>query len=150
MIYDFAVIGRWRNRDDVAKVRDAIRESGHTCYCFIDNDWSHHKTAKFDAENIETMMQSYEKLSNDSPELKEIFEKGMKGLKNSHAVVLALPGGTSSHIESGVAYGLGKPLYAVAGEGVEVKDLKSETLYQVFNKIFANLGEFKKFLKETK
>ncbi|MCL2038262.1 nucleoside 2-deoxyribosyltransferase domain-containing protein [Candidatus Saccharibacteria bacterium] len=145
--YDFTVIGRWRNRDNVAEVVAAIRGAGHSCFSFIENDWSHHKGYKFstsDENTIEETMRQAEALPIDSLELKEIFDRDLAGLKNSDAVVLALPGGTSSLIESGIAFGLGKKLYAV-GEFD-----KAETLFQIFDEIFSSVDEFKKFLKEEK
>jgi len=145
--YDFTVIGRWRNRDNVAKVVEAIRDAGNTCFSFIENDWSHLKSFNFSSKQADAdkMMKQTETLSLDSSELKEIFERDMDGLKNSEKIVLVLPAGTSSHIEAGVAYGLGKPLYAVAGGGVEVK---TESLYLIFDEIFPSVDEFKKFLEK--
>lgn len=145
--YDFTVIGRWRNRDNVVKIVETIRDAGRTCYSFTDNDYdlTHHDSYKFSAENdnsIEESMRSIESLPVDSPIMKEIFERDIKGLKNARAIVLALPGGTASFIESGIAFGLGKKLYAV-GEFD-----KAETLFQIFDKIFTNIDEFKEFLKE--
>jgi len=146
MKYDFIVLGRWRTHEQVAKVRDAIRAAGFTCYCFIDNSYYHHGK-KFSRENVDAMMKEYEGLPYDSPDLREIYEKDIAGLRNAAAVVLAMPAGTSSLIESGIAFGMGKPVYAVQAPDARAK---SETLYNIFDKIFADLDEFKKFLEEGK
>ncbi len=145
--YDFCVIGRWRNRENVANVVAAIRDADRSCFSFIENDWSHHTGWNFSSEGTEEMMQQLESQSMDNPEFKEIFDRDMNGLKNSEAVVLVFPAGTSSLIEAGVAYGLGKPVYAVASPNSE---FKSESLFLIFDKIFQNLDEFKEFLEAKK
>ena len=51
-------------------------------------------------------------------------------------------------IEAGVAYGLGKPVYAVVSPDF---DFKPEAIYLIFDKIFQNVDEFKEFItKEEK
>ena len=147
MKYDFDVIGRWRNRDNVEKVVKAIREAGYSCFSFIENDWSHHESWDFSHmnNNADETMQQVESLSMDALELKEIFDRDFNGLKDSRAVVLVLPSGVSSSIEAGAAYGLGKPVYAVISPDF---NLKSEASYLIFNKIFKDVDEFKEFLKE--
>ena len=145
--FDFCVIGRWRNRDNVAKVVEAIRDAGNSCFSFIENDWSHHTGWNFSSEGTEEMMQQIEAQPQDSPELKEIFDRDLYGLKSSESVVLVLPGGGSSLIEAGIAYGLGKKVYAVVSPDFE---FKSEAIYNVFDKIFQNLDEFEEFLEAKK
>ncbi len=53
-----------------------------------------------------------------------------------------LPAGKAAHIESGIAYGLGKKCYAI-GE-YEATD----SLYNIFEKIFKNETELEEFLKK--
>ena len=62
--------------------------------------------------------------------------------KNSKNLLLVLPAGKAAHIESGIAYGLGKKCYAI-GE-YEATD----TLYNIFDKIFENEVELEEFLKK--
>ncbi len=50
------------------------------------------------------------------------------------ASYLCSPSGIAGHVEAGVAYGLGKPCYALGA--VE----KTETLYCVFERIFPDLA----------
>ncbi len=61
--------------------------------------------------------------------------------KNSKNLLLVLPAGTSAHIESGIAYGLGKKCYAI-GE-YEATD----SLYNIFEEIFSSQTELEDFLK---
>jgi len=58
--------------------------------------------------------------------------------------LLVLPADSSAHIEAGVAYGLGKKCYAI-GE-YEATD----SLYLIFDKIFADEDELKEFLEDKK
>lgn len=58
--------------------------------------------------------------------------------------MLVLPADSSAHIEAGVAYGLGKKCYAI-GE-YEATD----SLYLIFDKIFADEDELKEFLEDKK
>jgi len=55
-----------------------------------------------------------------------------------------LPAGQAAHIEAGIAYGLGKPCYAVGP--VE----RSETLYRIFDDIFSGVHELRRWLVETR
>lgn len=65
----------------------------------------------------------------------------MNGERSSKNLLLVLPAGKAAHIESGIAYGLGKKCYAI-GE-YEATD----TLYNIFEEIFANENELEEFLK---
>lgn len=66
----------------------------------------------------------------------------MDGEKKSKNLLLVLPAGKAAHIESGIAYGLGKKCYAI-GE-YEATD----TLYNIFDEIFNSEIELEEFLKK--
>lgn len=139
--YDFFVAGRWRNHEAVREVLGIIRASGKTAYCFIENLYEEEKL-KFDAgKGVESTMQRLESLSQDDAFIKKIFEIDMSAEKEADNFILVLPAGTSGHIEAGVAYGLGKPCYAVG------KPEKTETLYAVFDKIFLTNDDLKEWLR---
>ena len=42
-----------------------------------------------------------------------LFNNDLEGEKNSKNLLLVLPAGKAAHIESGIAYGLGKKCYAI-------------------------------------
>ena len=131
--YDFFVAGRWRNREAVGEVLDAIRTHGKTAYCFIENLYEGEKV-EFSLEgDIETIMQSLEGLSMDDPFIRKIFETDIDAERQSDNFILVLPAGISGHVEAGAAYGMGKKCYAVGT--LE----KTETLYLIFDKIFPNV-----------
>ncbi len=68
----------------------------------------------------------------------------MEAEKNSKNLLLVLPAGKSAHIEAGVAYGLGKKCYAIGEYDV------TDSLYLIFDKIFADEKELEEFLKDRK
>ena len=71
-----------------------------------------------------------------------MFKTDLEGEKSSKNLLLVLPAGKAAHIESGIAYGLGKKCYAI-GE-YEATD----SLYNIFEKIFKNETELGEFLKK--
>lgn len=137
--YDFFVAGRWRNHQAVREALDAIRDSGKTAYCFIDNLYEGEKL-EFDLSDVEPTISGLEKLQQDDEFIKMIFDKDMAGEKSADNFLLVLPAGTSSHMEAGIAYGLGKPCYAVG------KVDKTETLYNIFDEIFPTNDDLRKWL----
>lgn len=138
--YDFFVAGRWRNHEAVCEVLDIIRDSGKTAYCFIENTWEGEKL-EFDYKDVEPTISGLEKLSQDDELVKKIFDKDMDGERSADNFLLVLPAGISGHIEAGVAYGLGKPCYAVG------KLEKTETLYSIFDKIFTTNDDLREWLE---
>jgi nucleoside 2-deoxyribosyltransferase len=137
--YDFFVAGRWRNYEAVREVLEIIRDSGKTAYCFIDNLYEGEKL-EFDPKDVEPTISGLEKLSQDDELIKKIFDKDMAGEKSADNFLLVLPAGISGHVEAGVAYGLGKPCYAVG------RPEKTETLYNIFDKIFLTNDDLREWL----
>lgn len=137
--YDFFVAGRWRNHEAVREVLGIIRGSGKTAYCFIENLYEGEKL-EFDVKDVEPTISGLEKLSQDDAFIKKIFDIDMTAEKDSANFLLVLPAGISGHIEAGVAYGLGKSCYAVG------KLEKTETLYSIFDKIFATNDNLREWL----
>ena len=71
-----------------------------------------------------------------------LFYSDLDGEKNSNNLLLVLPAGKAAHIESGIAYGLGKKCYAI-GEYES-----TDTLYNIFEEIFSDEKELEEFLKK--
>lgn len=138
--YDFFVAGRWRNHEAVREVLDMIRASGRTAYCFIENSWQGEKL-EFDTRDVEPTISGLEKLSQDDELIRKIFDKDMDAEKDAANFLLVLPAGISGHLEAGVAYGLGKPCYAVG------KPEKTETLYNIFDEIFPTAEALSEWLE---
>ena len=140
--YDFFVAGRWRNHEAVREVLDIIRDSGRTAYCFIDNLYEGEKL-EFDTQDVEPTMSGLEALPQDDEFIRKIFDKDMAGEKDAANFLLVLPAGISGHVEAGVAYGLGRPCYAVG------RPEKTETLYSIFDEIFPTNDDLRQWLKKT-
>lgn len=133
MQYDYFVASRWRNRDEVLRLVNALRGKGKSVYCFLDAPQSVHRLE----EDPEESMQKFESLDWKTDEyVHEVFEKDMEAEKNAENFILLLPAGKSAHIESGVAYGLGKNTILI-GEQKE-----AESLYLIFNDHFSTIDTF--------
>lgn len=91
--------------------------------------------------NDKQLAEKFEKMDLQSDTVKTIFKYDIEGLKSSENLLLVLSAGKSAHIESGVAYGLGKKCYAIGEYDV------TDSLYLIFDKIFANEEELKSFLE---
>lgn len=130
--YEFFIAGRWRNQDAIRAVLDAVRASGRTAYCFIDNDYRDDTIQM--AGDPDAFMRDFEALPLDHPFLRATFERDMAAQRAAAAFLVVLPAGTSAHIEAGVAYGLGQKCYAVG------QPAKPETLYGIFERIFPDVA----------
>lgn len=139
MAVDFIVVGRTRNIPKVLEVCDVLDKLGKTYYCFAKNAESHRK-AGFDLnDHPDKIADDYESRQLDSDGIRVIFEDDLAGLKSADSLIMVLPAGSSSHIEAGIAYGLGKKCYAVGPYE------KTDSLYLIFDKIFADVGEMERY-----
>jgi hypothetical protein len=137
--YDFFVGGRWVNHVKVREAVDALRSAGKSVYCFIENEYDGDgiKQAKDpDEAAISASNTAHIKDWQTNPTFRKIFDNDMKALRASRNMVVVFPAGTSSNIEAGVAYGMGKPCYAIG------KAEKAETLYLLFDRIFPDSKTF--------
>lgn len=139
--YEFFIAGRTRNKEKIFEICDIFDEYNVSYYCFLKNDESHKEAGLDNHKNPEELMQEFENLSLESKAVKTIFEADMEAEKQSKNFLLVLPAGKSAHIEAGVAYGLGKKCYAIGQYDV------TDSLYLIFDKIFANEEELVEFLK---
>lgn len=131
---DFIVIGRYRNKENTQALVEAIRTKGKTCYDFAAKPAAPSNPGATGEEQM-AILESHPDYLND-PIHKDHFEKDMAGLKGAETVILLLPAGTSSHIEAGIAFGLGKKLILIGTPE------KPETLYYIFDAYYKNVNEF--------
>lgn len=139
MTYEYCIVSRWRNKDQVTELANKIHEKGKTVYSFIEGDGIRYALKDHEQKyEPEEFMRKYESIPDwrNDPAVREIFEADMKALKNSDTVILLLPAGKSSHIEAGVAYGLGKKLILI-GEQKE-----TESLYLIFDEFYKSTEDF--------
>lgn len=139
--YDFFIAGRWRNKDNIKPVLNAVRASGKTAYCFIENSYEGEAIEfKIDSDPDVFMKQS-EAMPQDDPLIRKMFDTDMTAEQQADNFLLVLPAGIAGHIEAGVAYGMGKKCYAIGT--VE----KTETLYCVFDEIFPDIEALQTWLR---
>jgi hypothetical protein len=139
--YDYFLAGRWRNHENIRQLLDSLRKAGKLVYCFIDNAYESDgiyidKTGK----GVEDFMAKLESVRDwqDNPTFRKIYENDMDGLKNADEFILMFPGGLSSHMELGAAFGMGKKCYGIG------EPKKYETLYLMFDEIFQDTESFLK------
>lgn len=134
MEYDFFVAGRWRNKEQIERIVSELRQSGKTVFSFLENDYSD-VLQKLNLDKRAMESSNTENLPLSHPLIQAIFKKDMDGLKVSSALLLVLPAGIAAHMESGIAYGMGKKCYAIGQLD------KTETLYNIFDGVFLNVPE---------
>lgn len=139
--YDFFIAGRWRNKDNIKPVVDMVRTSGHSAYCFIENEYeSETLSVKVDGDP-EMFMKQSEAMAQDDPIIREIFDADISAERAADIFLLVLPAGIAAHIEAGAAYGMGKKCYAIG------QLEKTETLYCIFDRIFPDLESLEDWLQ---
>lgn len=140
--YEFFIAGRARNKENILKICNLFDKYNISYYCFLKNekDWGYGNPNQTPEEN----QKEFESLGLKSNVVLNLFNSDLNGEKLSKNFLLVLPAGKAAHIEAGIAYGLGKKSYAI-GE-YETTD----TLYNIFETIFANENELENFLKTYK
>ena len=140
--YEFFIAGRARNKDNILRICDMFDKYSISYYCFLKNEdnWGYGNKD----QTPEERQQEFESLGLKSDIVLNLFHDDLEGEKSSRNLLLVLPAGKAAHIESGIAYGLGKKCYAI-GE-YEATD----TLYNIFEDIFDNKEQLEVFLKNYK
>ena len=140
--YEFFIAGRNRNKENILKICDLFDKYNISYYCFLKNEdsWGYGNKN----QTPEEKQQEFESLGIKNEIVLNLFHQDLEGERSSKNFLLVLPAGKAAHIESGIAYGLGKKCYAI-GE-YETTD----TLYNIFENIFANETELEEFLKDYK
>ena len=108
-------------------------------YCFLKNeeDWGYGNSN----QTPEERQKEFESLDLKSDVVLNLFHQDMEGEKASKNLLLVLPAGKAAHIESGIAYGMGKKCYAIGEFDA------TDTLYNIFEEIFSDEIELEQFLK---
>ena len=140
--YEFFIAGRTRNKDAILRICDIFDRHNISYYCFLKNDETMNSYGS-ESNSVEENMEEFESLGLKSETVLKIFNEDLDSEKASKNFLLVLPAGKSGHIEAGIAYGLGKKCYAI-GE-YEATD----SLYNIFDRIFANEEELDLFLSDN-
>ncbi len=136
--YEFFIAGRARNKENILRICDLFDKCNISYYCFLKNedDWGYGSKDNAPEEN----QKEFESLGLKSDVVLNLFYTDLEGEENSNNLLLVLPAGKAAHIESGIAYGLGKKCYAI-GEYEQ-----TDTLYNIFEEIFNDENELEDFL----
>ena len=139
MKYEFFIAGRARNKDNILKICDLLDKYNISYYCFLKNeeDWGYGNSN----QTPEERQKEFESLDLKSDVVLNLFHQDMEGEKASKNLLLVLPAGKAAHIESGIAYGMGKKCYAIGEFDA------TDTLYNIFEEIFQDEIELEQFLK---
>ncbi|MCL5004725.1 MAG: nucleoside 2-deoxyribosyltransferase [Patescibacteria group bacterium] len=130
----FFIASPWKNKEEVEKLSEELKTKGHETYSFLESGEN-----LLTGQPIEAEMKVYwEALANwqNDKRISQIFESEVNGLKACDALILLLPAGDSSHVEAGIAYGLGKKLFLIGAIN------KPEVVYLMFNKIYMDITSF--------
>lgn len=140
--YEFFIAGRARNKENILKICDLFDKYNISYYCFLKNegDWGYGNSN----QTPEEKQQEFESLGLKSNVVLNIFHSDLEGEKSSKNLLLVLPAGKAAHIESGIAYGMGKKCYAIGEYDA------TDSLYNIFEEIFSTEEQLDDFLKKYK
>jgi len=138
--YEFFIAGKTRNKDNILRICDIFDKYNVSYYCFLKNDDTMNSYGE-DGQTEEEKMQVFESLGLKSDIVLNIFKQDLDNEKACKNLLLVLPAGKSGHIESGIAYGMGKKCYAIGEFDA------TDSLYNIFETIFENEHQLEKFLK---
>lgn len=138
--YEFFIAGKTRNKDNILKICDIFDKYRVSYYCFLKNDDTMNSYGE-DGQTEEEKMQVFESLGLKSDIVLNIFKQDLDNEKACKNLLLVLPAGKSGHIESGIAYGMGKKCYAIGEFDA------TDSLYNIFETIFENEQQLEEFLK---
>lgn len=138
--YEFFIAGRARNKENILRICDMFDKYKISYYCFLKNedDWGYGNKNQSPEEN----QKEFESLGLKSDIVLKLFYNDLNGEKSSKNLLLVLPAGKAAHIESGIAYGLGKKCFAIGEYDA------TDTLYNIFEEIFSNENELEDYLKK--
>ncbi len=139
--YEFFIAGKTRNKDNILKICDLFDKYNISYYCFLKNDETMNSYGE-EGQSEEEKMKVFENLGLKSDVVLKIFKEDLDNERASRNLLLVLPAGKSGHIESGIAYGMGKKCYAIGEFDA------TDSLYNIFENIFADEKELEEFLKQ--
>ena len=138
--HEFFIAGRARNKENILRICDLFDKYNISYYCFLKNDetmnsYGNEELTAFEKQNV------FENLDLKSDIVLNIFKEDLENEKKSKNLLLVLPAGKSGHIEAGIAYGMDKKCYAIGEYDA------TDSLYNIFEKIFNDNNELEEFLK---
>lgn len=141
--FEFFIAGRSRNRENILKICGIFDKYNIPYYCFLKNEDTYSSFGN-SSQTAQEKQDEFESLDLKSDIVMHIFSEDLEAERASKNLLLVLPAGKSGHIEAGIAYGMGKKCYAIGEYDA------TDSLYNIFEKIFKSEEELEKFLKEYK
>ena len=139
--YEFFIAGKTRNKNNILKICDIFDKYNISYYCFLKNDDTMNSYGE-EGQTEDEKMKVFENLGLKSDIVLNIFKQDLDNEKACKNLLLVLPAGKSGHIESGIAYGMGKKCYAIGEFDA------TDSLYNIFETIFKNEEELAAFLSK--
>lgn len=133
---DYTIVSRFRNKDICNFLSEELQKRGKTCYNFWDMPADPNNPDAYPEEQMKVFEGVKDFFNNEY--FQKIFERDLAALKNAEKVIILLPIGNSSHIEAGIAYGLGKKLILIG------EPEKPESHYLIFNERYKTIEDFLK------
>ncbi|WP_102027580.1 nucleoside 2-deoxyribosyltransferase [Salirhabdus sp. Marseille-P4669] len=121
----FYIASSLKNRELVRYVARRLENKGHV----LTYDWTKNERV----ENYE--------------DLKAIGEAEIKGVKEADFVVMLMPGGVGSHVELGIALGLGKRVYLYTQDH-DIYDITNTCTFYYVNGVHKFAGFIENFILE--
>lgn len=135
----YFIASRWASMKQIQVLTENLTTLGHEVFSFVSDK------RNFVTQNeLQKPRVLFEKTENweKNPEVRKVYEHDLEGLRQADTVILLLPAGVNSHIEAGIAFGLGKHLVLI-GEPETV-----ETHYLIFDEFYKTIEEYVASLKK--
>ena len=130
----FFIASPWKNKAQVEQLVAELEQLGHSAYSYIESG-ANLLTGKPIESEMKEFTQALVNWKIDD-RIARIVESEVRAIKDADAVILLLPAGDSSHLEAGIAYGLGKRMILIGP--VE----KPEIVYLLFNHVYLDTSSF--------
>jgi len=135
----YFIASRWSNMKQVQFLTENLHALGHEIFSYVDDQRNF--VAKKDLEQPAEVFAPGDDWRT-RPALSAMYEKDLAGLANCEVMILLLPAGETSHIEAGIAYGLGKKMVLI-GSPESVK-----THYLIFSEWHKTIPEYIESLRK--
>lgn len=134
----YFIASRWENMKQVQILTENISALGNEVFSFVKDPRNF--VSKEELKQIPAALKDT-KNWRTNPELREMYERELEGLREADVFILLLPAGESSHIQAGIAFGLDKKVILI-GEPAAVK-----THYLIFDEHYATIDDYLKTAK---
>lgn len=129
----YFIASRWANMKQVQILTENIAAHNNEVFSFVKDPRNF--VPKEELKQVPDALKDLKNWRTNS-ELRDLYETELEGLRESDVFILLLPAGESSHIQAGIAFGLGKKTILI-GKPEAVK-----THYLIFDEHYASIDEY--------